>query len=252
MKKLNYVFIVLLMLGISMPIVAEQTASEFVHGRHAIRLGWGDMFLSNLDERLRAANIVSPENESYLDYVQGMPAPQAHEYLTHYRMSLDSSRKLSSVGHFFLGYRFQLTPLVGLGLEADVFASTDHFHMVDGYRTTVNEHAKNQLIHFTLMPTVRFTYYRQRMVELYSSVGVGYTFSKFTSAVPIEWGNGVESNTQGVALSTTLFGVNIGGKHWFAEAELGSLCTFPVYWPESTLGPIYGSRLLSVAVGYRF
>ena len=167
-------------------------------------------------------------------------------------MALDDSHKISSVGHFFLGYRFQVTPLVGIGVEADIIASTDSFHMVNGYRTTVDNRAKNQLIHFTLTPTVRFSYYRQRMVELYSSLGVGYTFSKFTSAIPIEWGMGVEHDTQGVALSATLFGVNVGNEHWFAEAELGSMCTFPLFWPEVTLGPIYGSRLFSVAIGYRF
>ena len=247
-----YLYMLLSLLWVCMPLVAEQPISQFIHGRHAIRLGWGDAFLSNLNERLSFANAVPLENDTYLDRVQGMPAPIAHEYLTNYRMALDDSHKISSTGHFFLGYRFQLTPLVGVGLETDVIASTDRFYMVNGYRTTVNEHAKNQLIHFTLMPTIRLSYYSRRIVELYSSLGVGYTFSQFTSAVPIEWGMGVEHDTQGVALSATLFGVNVGNEHWFAEAELGSLCTFPLFWPEVTNGPIYESRLLSVAVGYRF
>ena len=251
MNRLYY-YIVLLLLLFALPLLAEQPASAFEHGRHSIRIGWGDAFLSEMNERLTSANLVPSENENYLDLVQGMPAPQAHEYLMNYRMALDSSRKLSSVGHFFLGYRFQVTPLVGMGVEADIIASTDRFHMLNGYRTTVDSHAKNQLIHFTLTPTVRFSYCRQRMVELYSSLGVGYTFSMFTSAIPIEWGMGVEHDTQGVALSATLFGVNVGNEHWFAEAELGSMCTFPLFWPEVTYGPIYGSRLFSVAIGYRF
>ena len=249
MNRLHtYIFFALLLL--ELPLAAQST--EYTHGRHAIRLGWGDAFLSEMNDRLAYANIVPAENASYLDCVQGMPAPIAHEYLTSYRMALDNSHKISSTGHFFLGYRFQVTPLVGIGIEADIIASNDRFHMVNGYRTIVDKHAKNQLIHFTLMPTVRFTYYRQRIVELYSSLGVGYTFSKFTSAIPIEWGMGVEHDTQGVALSATLFGVNVGNEHWFAEAELGSMCTFPLFWPEVTLGPIYGSRLFSVAIGYRF
>ena len=249
MNRLHtYIFFALLLL--ELPLAAQST--EYTHGRHAIRLGWGDAFLSEMNDRLAYANIVPAENASYLDCVQGMPAPIAHEYLTSYRMALDNSHKISSTGHFFLGYRFQVTPLVGIGVEADIIASNDRFHMVNGYRTIVDKHAKNQLIHFTLMPTVRFTYYRQRIVELYSSLGVGYTFSKFTSAIPIEWGMGVEHDSQGVALSATLFGVNVGNEHWFAEAELGSMCTFPLFWPEVTCGPIYGSRLFSVAIGYRF
>jgi hypothetical protein len=203
-----------------------------------------------MNERLASANVVPSENESYLDRVQGMPAPKAHEYLMNYRMALDDSHKISSVGHFFLGYRFQVTPLVGIGVEADIIASTDRFHMLNGYRTTVDSHAKNQLIHFTLMPTVRFSYYRQRIVELYSALGVGYTFSKFTSAIPIVWGMGFEHDTQGVALSATLFGVNVGNEHWYAEAELGSMQSWAFSFP-GTHG-LYGSRLLSIAVGYRF
>ena len=249
MNRLHaYIFFALLLL--ELPLAAQST--DYTHGRHAIRIGWGDAFLSDMSDRLTAANIVPSENDSYLDCLLGVPAPIAHEYLTNYRMALDNSHKISSVGHFFLAYRFQVTPLIGIGVEADIIASNDRFHMVNGYRTIVNKHAKNQLIHFTLTPTVRFSYYRQRMVELYSSLGVGYTFSKFTSAIPIEWGMGVEHDTQGIALSATLFGVNVGNEHWFAEAELGSMCTFPLFWPEVTLGPIYGSRLFSVAIGYRF
>ena len=197
----SYIFIALILL--ELPLAAQST--DYTHGRHAIRLGWGDAFLSEMNERLTSANLVPSENENYLDLVQGMPAPKAHEYLMNYRMALDDSHKISSVGHFFLGYRFQVTPLVGIGVEVDIFASTDRFHMVNGYRTTVDNRAKNQLIHFTLTPTVRFSYYRQRMVELYSSLGVGYTFSKFTSAIPIEGGMGVEHDTQGVELSDNLF-----------------------------------------------
>ena len=36
------IYMLLALLWISMPLLAESTASEFIHGRHAIRLGWGD------------------------------------------------------------------------------------------------------------------------------------------------------------------------------------------------------------------
>lgn len=247
-----YLYVVLCLLGCYLPLSAEQPVSQFIHGRHSIRLGWGDALLSDMNGRLISANVVPNENDNYLEQVQGMPAPEAHDYLTNYRMALDESHKIYSLGHFFLGYRFQLTPLVGLGIEADVSASTDRFCLVNGYRSIVDEHAKNQLIHLSLMPTVRFSYYRRQMVELYSSFGVGYTFSKFISAVPMEWGKGGDSDTQGIALSATLLGVNVGNEHWFAEAELGGLCTYPLFWHEATYGTIYESRLLSISVGYRF
>ena len=107
MNRLHtYIFFALLLL--ELPLAAQST--DYTHGRHAIRLGWGDAFLSEMNERLASANVVPSENKNYLDRVQGMPAPKAHEYLMNYRMVLDDSHKISSTGHFFLGYRFQVTP----------------------------------------------------------------------------------------------------------------------------------------------
>ena len=244
------IYMLLVLLWISMPLSAEQTASEFIHGRHAIRIGWSDAWMSNVYDELSAINQVPLENDNYLQYIQGLPAPMAHEYLTHYRMALADSHRVFSMGHFLFGYRYQLTPLIGVGLETDLLTATDRFHMVDGYRTTMDKHARNQLFHLTLMPTVRFTYYRHRVLELYSALGVGYSYTAYTFAVPVEWNE--LDNSHGISLNTTLFGVNVGGEHWYVEAELGSMCSWSFMWPQSTWGPLYGSRLLSVAVGCRF
>ena len=182
-----YYYIVMLLLLIAVPMAAEQPAKEFVHGRHAIRIGWGDPWLSNVKDHVKGINFVPLENTTYLEHIQGMPAPEAHEYLIHYRMALKNSHRISTTGNIFLGYRYQLTPLIGLGIEANLLLATDCFYMVDGYRTTVNQHAKNQLINLSLMPTVRFTYYRQRVLELYSALGVGYNYVTYSDATPSNW-----------------------------------------------------------------
>lgn len=245
-----YYYIVMLLLLIAVPMAAEQPAKEFVHGRHAIRIGWGDPWLSNVKDHVKGINFVPLENTTYLEHIQGMPAPEAHEYLIHYRMALKNSHRISTTGNIFLGYRYQLTPLIGLGIEANLLVANDCFYMVDGYRTTVNQHAENQLINLSLMPTVRFTYYRQRVLELYSALGVGYNYVTYSYATPSNWNELDVSH--GMSLNATLFGVNVGGEHWYAEAELGSLCSWSFMWPQSTWGPLYGSRLLSVAFGFRF
>lgn len=249
-----YYYIVLLLLLFALPLLAEQPASAFEHGRHSIRIGWGDAWLSNVKEHLGGIDCVPLENTNYLQHIQGMPASLAHEYLTDYRMALDDSHKISSTGHFFAGYRYQLTSLIGVGMEADLLTATDCFHMVDGYRTTIDKQARNQLFCLTLMPTVRFTYYCQRIIELYSALGVGYNCITYNVAHTALFAESLSDNSpiHGMSLNATLFGVNVGNEHWYAEAELGGMCSWSFLWPQSTWGPLYGSRLFSLAVGYRF
>ena len=224
-----YYYIVMLLLLIAVPMAAEKPAKEFVHGRHAIRIGWGDPWLSNVKDHVKGINFVPLENTTYLEHIQGMPAPEAHEYLIHYRMALKNSHRISTTGNIFLGYRYQLTPLIGLGIEANLLVATDCFYMVDGYRTTVNQHAENQLINLSLMPTVRFTYYCQRIIELYSALGVGYNCIAYTSNVAPTalFAECLFDNSpvHGMSLNATLFGVNVGNEHWYAEAELGGMCS---------------------------
>ena len=57
----TYIFFALLLL--ELPLAAQST--DYTHGRHAIRIGWGDAFLSEMNERLTSANLVPSENESY-------------------------------------------------------------------------------------------------------------------------------------------------------------------------------------------
>ena len=53
-----YYYIVLLLLLFALPLLAEQPASAFEHGRHSIRIGWGDAWLSNVKEHLGGINCV--------------------------------------------------------------------------------------------------------------------------------------------------------------------------------------------------
>lgn len=91
-----------------------------------------------------------------------------------------------------------------------------------------------------IMPTFRFTYFRvpTNNVALYSSVYGGYC-----AGVEQE-GNTCYYN-HGWSAGVTALGVSFGGEHWFGAAELGALFGYA--------GNLQlGSRILSLAAGYRF
>ena len=248
MNKYN-IYMVLALLLVCMPLAAEQSVSEFIHGRHAIRLGWGDASIPAHQYDFEGLYGViydcvgSPYGniDEALQFIQGMPAPQADKYLRNYRV-VERGRMHTS-GHFFLGYRYQFTPVVSFGADIDMLYMYRKNRVYDGYKTNLFggyvPYQYEELLHLTLMPNVRFTYFRQRVIELYSALGVGYSLYLFN-----------QDTAHGLSLNATLFGVNVGNEHWYAEAELGSMQSWAFSFP-GTHG-LYGSRLLSVAVGYRF
>lgn len=223
--------------------------------RHSFRIGWGTAFSSRMTDDLRARNVVPQYNRDYIQVIQGMTAQEAHEYLTYYRMMKSGTRETTSSGAIFAAYAYRITPLISVGVEVEGIFLSDRFHMMDGYGVSLKEPVINKLYHLTLMPTVRFTYYNQRVLELYSALGLGYNCGFYTSTI--------ESTLvlfecppdnppiHGLSANATLFGVNVGNEHWYAEAEIGLKGTWLFANPDFANSP-FSSRLLSVAVGYRF
>lgn len=243
------IYILLTLIWIGLPISAEQTTSEFIHGRHAIRIGWGDAAIpaSQYDFEGLYGVIYDCVGSPYgnideaLQFIQGMPAPEADKFLRGYRV-VETGRMRTS-GHFFVGYRYQFTPVVSFGAGIDMLYMHRENRVYDGYKSLMLggyvPYQYENLMHLTLMPNVRFTYFRQRVLELYSALGVGYSLYLLG-----------DDPAHGISLNATLFGVNVGNEHWYAEAELGSMQSWAFSFP-GTHG-LYGSRLLSIAVGYRF
>jgi hypothetical protein len=237
MKK--FLLITLSLLSVIMSIQAVEPANN----RHSFRLGWGEAFLSagNYDfESLHAViyDCVGPyygDINQALDYVQGMPAPNADGYLRGYRVAEYES--FFTTGHFFAGYQYQFTPVVSFGVDADVLFISHTNRWYNGYHTYLQTKAE-ELIHITLMPNVRFTYYRKDIVELYSALGVGYTLYDYNHDL-----------AHGLSLNATVLGIRVGKEHWFADFELGSFQSWALTNPGSC--GMYGSRLFSLAVGYR-
>ena len=217
--------------------------------RHSFRMGWGTAFSGKLVTDLSSRSAVPYYNNTYLPAIQGMTAEEAHAYLTNYRMQSSSSTTVSS-GHIFASYAYQFTPLVSFGVEADAVFLKDQFQMVNGYGEHLQDPAISSLYHLTLLPTVRFTYMRDGFISLYSSVGLGATYSGYSSNLPSNWIEQSPANV-GITANIALCGMNFHYQNWYAEAEVGFMATKMLLWPQSS-HPILTSRLLSLAFGYRF
>lgn len=246
MKNLRNLICAVLLFS-SAVLMAEDKAHDTY--RHSFRIGWGTAFSGKLVTDLSSRSSVPFYNNTYLQAIQGMTAEEAHAYLTNYRMQSASSSTVSS-GHIFASYAYQFTPLVSFGVEADAVFLKDQFQMVNGYGEHLQDPAISSLYYLTLLPTVRFTYMRDGFISIYSSVGLGATYSGYSSNLPSEWIEQSPANV-GITANIALGGMNFHYQNWYAEAEVGLMATKMLLWPQSSY-PILTSRLLSVAVGYRF
>lgn len=220
------------------PLMAENNvlSTDFVHGRHSLRLGWG-LGTKHLYNDYADLNTIIPPSYLPRTAIQGMTAAEAHEYLMNYRdITVGNPQQF---GHLLLGYRYNVNSWFSTGVEIDWLYSWRHYEFKNGYGDIVSKSLAN-LHQLTLMPTVRFTYYHHPLVELYSGLGLGYTIYASESLI-----------THGLTLYPTLFGINVGNQHWYAEIELGGMATLTNSW-FSNPGILFSSRILSVAIGYRF
>ena len=247
MKKLVFILGILLL---SLPMMAESKSSDFNHGKHSLRLGWGlgtrqlfhdyhDLNFIMPPSPIQGISRILPDDPYYLllrDII-GMTAEEAHKYLTDCRVVTTSGP--NQFGHLFLGYRYDVNSWFSAGAEVDWFYLWSNSVHRNGYGEIVGTYDYH-LHQLTIMPSIRFTYFRRPLVELYSGLGLGYTM--------YEGSYGVQ---HGFTFSPTLFGVNVGNEHWFGEVELGGMATVTTSWFGNP-GVLFSSRLLSVAVGYRF
>ena len=227
-------------------LMAEETAYDAY--RHSFRIGWGTAFSRKLMTDLSSRCSVPYHNNTYLQNIQGMTTEEAHAYLTNYRMQ--SSSISNSSGHIFASYAYQFTPLISFGVEADALFLQHQFRVINGYGVRFEDPAVNTLYNITVLPTVRFTYLRDGFISIYSAIGLGATYSGYSTNLSSEWTEQSPDNL-GIAVNLALYGMNVHYQNWYAEAELGLMGTKMLLWPQSS-HPILTSRLLSFAVGYRF
>ena len=236
MKKCIFILSLLFSWISVIPLMAENNvpSTDCVHGRHSLRIGWG---LGSNHPYKNYINTTSGDPIDPIEAIQGMTSAEAHDFLQRYRKTANT--QYSNRGHLFLAYQYKFNHWLSAGVELDWLSCHYLFDYQDGYGVLVERARTSYLDQMTIMPTVHFTYFCRPLVELYSGLGLGYTLS-------------VESFvSHGFTVSPTLFGVNVGNEHWFAEVELGGMVTVTTSWignPEI----LFSSRIVSAAVGYRF
>lgn len=176
--------------------------------RHEVRLGWGDMLFETM----------------------AFHASSTHQYPinkpTGYRFQ--ENRDYGYTGHIFAEYRYHFSPLFSLGMQTDF----------EGIFWTTETGFRSRNYNLTLLPNVRFTYFRREWVRLYSGIGAGllvaFDNERRTEAAP--------------ALNLNFLGVQVGRGRWSGSVELGLMAAL------RSGNDIYmlGSRLVSVSVNYNW
>ncbi len=221
----------------AVPATAETTTA--VESPHELRIGFADAFMSSATLRSAVRGGYYYE-VSQIPGIGGMPVGEAHEYLMAQRKYRYGEKY--STGHFFLGYQYRLTALVGVGVDVDMAKMGAKSKIYNGYDTYVGQF-ENHIYIWSVLPTVRLTYFEHPHVRLYSSAGIGY------SCYAGEWNN-TRVLQHGAGLNVTLLGVQAGGKHVFGAVGLGAYNAW--YVSREGVDWLPFSRILNASVGCRF
>ena len=158
---------------------------------------------------------------------------------------------LNHTGHIFVEYQKRVNSWFSAGVNVDYLHSWYYqyrFPMDERYNIDKTTYHSLKL---SVIPTIRFTYFHNELVDLYSAVGIGINYTEHMSNDYSIY------RTLGLAFDACAFGVSVGKKHWFGAFELGGTTAFGYdlessrYKPSLEL-PIPFARLLRISVGYRF
>lgn len=145
--------------------------------------------------------------------------------------------------HFFVEYYYTFKPWLSVGGMVDVGSFTwKNVRYAGGSNTPVSSEKQN-CVNLSLLPSVRFTYFRREHVWLFSTVRLGVDINMGT-----EKDYKGRHTAAGVCLNPTLIGVGGGSGHWFGTFELGLMAALA----DTVEIFMAGSKLVSVSVGYKF
>lgn len=191
---------------------AEKKPMPWDSLRHEVRVGWGD-----------------PIFESAMKYeFPHIGKPNTHvTYLT---------------GHFFAEYQYYWLPWLSTGMIVDYSGM--------GWKDKRDYAANHCYYNLSLLPTVRFTYYRSSWVKLYSALMVGMTINGGTESDPVrsyQKGKDVKAVCY-PGIGITALGVQVGQKGFYGAVELGGLSALLSMKDIALLS----SRMFTVSFGYKF
>lgn len=164
-------------------------------GKNEIRLGVGDMFFET----------AIWHNQVHKDY----------DAVDGYIFTEDCNYKYTP--HFSAEYSYHVLPWLSLGVMVDFQMTSWERSHFDGGNVTASV-TRESFNNLSIMPTLRFNYFRREHVGLYSSISGGFDFNGGTEV------DGFGRHTEiGVAADIRPIGVCVGHNHFWAFLELGGL-----------------------------
>lgn len=187
---------------------------------HEVRIGWGDMLF-----------------EMLVWHESAYPTALPEQYMEVY------NEQFRYTQHWFAEYMYNASYRYSLGCLVDYSGVLWDKVMRNGRGEELSRDKNHWFSNISIVPTIRFSYYRSPYVSLYSSLGVGLNINtgseldfkgRRTAMVPV--------------VNISLLGVRVGHGRWFGAVELGGmislLSTNEVY--------MLGSRLFTASFGYCF
>ena len=187
---------------------------------HEVRIGWGDMLF-----------------EMLVWHESAYPTALPEQYMEVY------NEQFRYTQHWFAEYMYNASYWYSLGCLVDYSGVLWDKVMRNGRGEELSRDKNHWFSNISIVPTIRFSYYRSPYVSLYSSLGVGLNINtgseldfkgRRTAMVPV--------------VNISLLGVRVGHGRWFGAVELGGmislLSTNEVY--------MLGSRLFTASFGYCF
>ena len=187
---------------------------------HEVRIGWGDMLF-----------------EMLVWHESAYPTALPEEYIAIY------NEQFRYTQHWFAEYMYNASYWYSIGCMLDFSGVLWDEVTRNGHGQVLTREKSHWFSNISIVPTIRFSYYRSPYVSLYSSLGVGLNINtgseldfkgRRTAMVPV--------------VNISLLGVRVGHGRWFGAVELGGmislLSTNEVY--------MLGSRLFTASFGYCF
>lgn len=228
MKK--YISVLLFVFSTAMALSAEagvkpQACSKCqpcnLDWRHEISLGVGDQLFESLVW----------QNPPYI--VNNMPQEWRGVYKERYRYTQ----------HWSLNYYYNHNSWFSCGIQADISACLWDDVKRNGLGQELNRNKNSNFWNLTLMPCLRFWWFRYEYVGMYTNLGFGLCLN-----------GGSETDYKGrhtaaaMAFDLGLVGLQCNYKRYFAFAQLGGLYAFR---NKNTIYML-NSRIVSAGIGIKF
>jgi hypothetical protein len=187
---------------------------------HEVRIGWGDMLF-----------------EMLVWHESAYPTSLPEEYMAIY------NEQFRYTQHWFAEYMYNASYWYSIGCMLDFSGVLWDEVTRNGHGEVLTREKNHWFSNISIVPTIRFSYYRSPYVSLYSSLGIGLN---------INTGSELDFKGRRTAMAPmvniSLLGVRVGHGRWFGAVELGGMIsllnTNEVY--------MLGSRLFTASFGCCF